>query len=157
MTDAIKAAMTASITEVLETMFFMSTEISQDMAPADYFCTLEGKTFGGQIGFRGPSSGRYFILIPETVLATMTESFMAMEQDQIGEEHLGAMIKEVLNMVAGNTFSTYNPDQVYELGIPEMVPPETIAKALAEAGGGTNFLLVDTIEGALGLAVALIN
>ncbi len=139
MKDGIKAAMAASLGCVLETMFFMST-------------ALKGRAFGGQIDFSGPSSGRFFILIPETALVAMTESFLTLERGQIEDRHLGGMIKEVLNMVAGNTFSTYNPDHVYDLGIPERVPAETVARVLAETGAEPNFLIVDTSDGRVALA-----
>ncbi len=71
MKDGIKAAMAASLGCVLETMFFMSTEISEEGTPADFFRALKGRAFGGQIDFSGPSSGRFFILIPETALVAM--------------------------------------------------------------------------------------
>lgn len=152
MKDGIKAAMAASLGCVLETMFFMSTEILEEGAPADYFRALKGRAFGGQIDFSGPSSGRFFILIPETALVAMTESFLTLERGQIEDRHLSGMIKEVLNMVAGNTFSTYNPDHVYDLGIPERVPAETVARVLAETGVEPNFLIVDTSDGRVALA-----
>jgi hypothetical protein len=153
MQDTMKTAMSTSIGDVLETMFFMSTEISEEETPADYFRSLKDRAFGGQIDFRGPSSGRFLILIPETALYAMTESFLALERDKIEERHLGGMIKEVLNMVAGNTFSTYNPDHVYELGIPKRVSSETVAKALTEPRGEPDFLMVDTTDGRLALAL----
>lgn len=153
MQDAIKAAMTAAIGGVLETMFFMSTEILDEATPAEYFRSLKGRTFGGQIDFKGFSSGRCFILIPEQALYVMTKSLLALEPDKIQERHLGGVIKEVLNMVAGNTFSTYNPDHVYELGIPKRVSPETVVRLLAEPGGELDFLMVDTIDGRLALAL----
>jgi hypothetical protein len=157
MQDAIKAAMTTAIGGVLETMFFMSTEISDEATPAEYFRSLKGRTFGGQIDFKGPSSGRFFILIPEQALYVMTESLLTVERDKIQERHLGGVIKEVLNMVAGNTFSTYNPDHVYDLGIPERVSAEAVAQALDESGGKAHFLLVDTIQGRLALAILQTN
>jgi len=77
---------------------------------------------------------------------------LTLERSQIEDRHLSGMIKEVLNMVAGNTFSTYNPDHVYDLGIPERVPAETVARVLAETGAEPNFLIVDTSDGRVALA-----
>jgi hypothetical protein len=153
MQDAIKAAMTTAIGGVLETMFFMSTEISDEATPAEYFRSLKGRTFGGQIDFKGPSSGRFFILIPEQALYVMTESLLTVERDKIQERHLGGVIKEVLNMVAGNTFSTYNPDHVYDLGLPKTVSLETVAQLLTAPGGEPDFLIVDTSDGRLAVAL----
>jgi hypothetical protein len=153
MKDGIQAAMSASIGYVLETMFFMSSEIGQEGTPAAYFRSLQDRTLGGRVDFRGPFGGRFFILIPETLLYGMTESFLTLERDKIEERHLGGMIKEILNMVAGNTFSSFNPDHVYELGIPELVSAETVARDLDESGGKFEFLTVETIDGRLALAI----
>lgn len=157
MKDGITAAMSASIGYVLETMFFMSAEIGQEGTPSAYFGSLKDRVLGGQVDFRGPLGGRFFILIPEALLCAMTESFLTLERDNIEERHLGGMIKEILNMVAGNTFSAYNPDHVYGLGIPELVSAETVARVLDESGGKSVFLLVDTIDGRLALAILQTN
>ncbi len=153
MKDGMQAAMSAAIGLVLETMFFMSTEISGEETPAEYFGTLKDRLHAGQIAFSGPCGGRFFILIPEAVLYAMTESFLTLERDKIEERHLSGMVKEILNMVAGNTFSAHNPDHVYELGIPERVPAEAVARALAESDREPIFLVVDTNDGRLALAL----
>jgi CheY-specific phosphatase CheX len=157
MKDGIKAAMSAATGYVLETMFFMSTEVGAEETPTAYFSSLKDGVIGGRVDFSGPFGGRFFILIPEALLYAMTESFLSLEREQIEERHLSAMIKEILNMVAGNTFSTYNPDHVYDLGIPERVSAEAVAQALDESGGKAHFLLVDTIQGRLALAILQTN
>ena len=89
MKEALKAAVTTSISEVLETMFFMTidpTEVSdwdsvvEDAAGERLFIT--------KITYQGPLSGFFLLMVPESILSAMTETFMGMDASEVSEPHL---------------------------------------------------------------------
>ncbi len=68
MKTALKTAMTASISNVLETMFFMSLEFNDQTILEAGDIPGEDKTISCRIGFKGKFSGYFILLVPEKLL-----------------------------------------------------------------------------------------
>ena len=146
MKEPLKSAMMTSISEVLETMFFMSLEIRDD-EPWDNFFRLEtGKNDACRITFRGPISGAIKVFMPQKLLKVVTENFLGQDQDSLEASHLQGTLKEIINMIAGNTFSTFDQKAVFELGIPEIIKGDA-SQAGADAGSEQVGYLIETMDG----------
>lgn len=151
MEKALKKAMTASISEVLETMFFMTIDVKEDAAP-EALCQDPGeRPFVSRISFRGKMTGYFMLMIPEDILRAMTETFMGLNAADVTITHLNGTIQEAMNMIAGNTFSTFDDTAVFDLGIPELVDFKLMADSCPTGKPEGHFLLVETFAGNLGL------
>ena len=149
----LKAAMMTSISSVLETMFFMSTDFSvpQTRNPIDL---LQSESAAAcQLEFSGPLSGSFLLVIPETLLVDMAVNFMGLEPEEIGSPQREGTIKELVNMIAGNTFSTLNNQVEFQLAIPELVDAREIT--LQTSAENEIELLTETTGGCLAVKVIL--
>ncbi len=152
---ALKEAMTTSISEVLETMFFMSLEISEEKNFSQFLRESPKNLFASRLGFNGPISGYYLLFVPQNVLTDMATNFMGLEEDEIGRDHLNGTIKEITNMVAGNSFSHYDDQAVFKLEIPEIVELQSITAVAENPGENDQFILIDTLDGQLAINVVV--
>ncbi len=145
MMKRLKQAMMDSISEVLETMFFLPNEISDGQQP-DFMAAMLESARICRIDFSGPISGFLFVCMPADLLKKITENFLGQAPETLLESHFIGTIQEIANMAAGNTFSKFDAQTSYELSIPEMIDKEQI-------GGIEIFLQVETIEGLLGIGL----
>lgn len=153
MKEALKTAMMTSISEVLETMFFMTIDLNES-ATADMMLQDPGaRPFISRIGFRGKLTGCFIFIVPENILRAMTETFMGLDADVVTETHLHGTVQEAINMIAGNTFSNLDDQAVFDLDIPELIDMKTAAAACPEKAPETHFLLIETFAGRLELKV----
>jgi len=152
MKEALKAAMTTSISEVLETMFFMTIEITEGTEWSDLTNPIhDGKRFASKINFHGPLSGSFFLIVPESILSAMAEMFMGMEAGEVTQTHLSGTISEAINIIAGDTFSKLDDQAVFDLEIPELMETESLASIAQPLGKETIFFRIETPDGDLGL------
>ena len=142
----LKAAMTASISEVLETMFYMPLEFEDQgdalkrgilNAPDLVICKLD---------FKGKLSGHFIMIIPENVLISMARDFMGEDRNTIKRIHTEGIIKEVVNMVVGHMFSTIDDTNDFHLGIPQIIENGGILKELSE-NIPESHVVAESIEG----------
>jgi CheY-specific phosphatase CheX len=153
MKEALKTAMMTSISEVLETMFFMTIDLNEN-ATADVLLQDPGALpFISRIGFRGKLTGFFVFIVPENILSAMTETFMGLDTDTVTETHLQGTVLEAINMIAGNTFSNLDDQAVFDLDIPKLIDIKTATAACPEDTPEGYFLLVETFAGKLGLKV----
>ena len=145
--------MTTSISEVLETMFFMTIDVNEDATPNSFLQEPGENPFVSRIHFQGKVSGFFLLMIPENILRAMTETFMGLDPDTVTESHLKGSVQEAINMIAGNTFSTLDDTAVFDLGIPELTDLETVSAACPDETAEEHFLLIETFAGKLGLKV----
>jgi CheY-specific phosphatase CheX len=110
-----------SISEVLETMFFL---------PIDHTDMVEAIVFNGavkdhtelvEISFSGMFSGTFLLVIPDDLAMFLTASFLGSIEDEVLPVHISETKKEMANMIAGNTFTHFNDQIEFDLGIPEIV------------------------------------
>jgi CheY-specific phosphatase CheX len=153
MKEALKTAMATSISEVLETMFFMTIDLNETVTPEIMLQDSGPPPFISRIGFHGKLSGFFLLIVPENILRAMTETFMGLETDAVTETHLRGTVQEAINMIAGNTFSNMDDQAVFDLDIPELIDLKTAAAVCPEETPEAHSLLVETFAGKLGLKV----
>ncbi len=148
----LKMMMTTSISEVLETMFFMALEFDDYATLEDSGLLNEDNVRSCILSFNGDFSGHFTIFIPETILVTMAIDFMGEEKENITREHSDGIIKEVINMVAGNMFAALDNQAEFDLGIPEMVDSGSFLSEIAKSQP-KDLVLAESIDGHLGFAI----
>lgn len=109
-----------SISEVMETMFFLPVE-EGETKPLSALGSKDLIDFGcTALSFSGEKiSGRLVMGVSKTLLTEMTENFMGELEDNLKPEHLTGTLKEMLNMVCGNALRKLDAKDLFELGIPE--------------------------------------
>jgi CheY-specific phosphatase CheX len=152
MKEALKTAMMTSISEVLETMFFMTIEATDVKQWADInIDVINEKHFISRIEFSGPLSGAFIFTVPHDILSGMTEMFMGLEAGEVTETHLSGTISEAINMIAGNTFSILDDQAVFNLEIPELVDAQSLSDTDGKTEKEALYLRIETPDGRLGL------
>ena len=155
MKTALKTAMTASISKVLETMFYMSLEFNDGDTLEAGVIKRAKKTIACRIDFEGKFSGYFILFIPEKLLFDMTESFMGLDRNDITDEHSSGIIKETINMLAGSTLSGFDDKIVFQLSIPEIVDTGKAAESRKGQGEEEIVVVTETIEGHLALKAVI--
>lgn len=153
MKEALKTAMMTSISEVLETMFFMTFDLKENAATDELPHSSEVPLFISKIGFHGNFSGYFLLMIPENILRTMTVTFMGLDEGEITETHLNGTVLEAINMIAGNTFSNLDNQAIFDLGIPELIDKTTAAQSCSDKTQEEFFFLIENYDGRIELKV----
>ncbi len=118
---ALKTAMTDSISEVLETMFFLPLDMDDADTPQTLWPSKDEDIRVSQLNFNGPFSGRFYFFIPNSLAVSITTSFLGIAEDDLAGEQLSETVNEIINMMAGNTFSKFDDQQVFDLDVPMSV------------------------------------
>ena len=113
-------AMTTSISEVMETMFYLPVEPG-GQASLESCGILSQPCTAGHLTFKGDVSGSLFIVFPDDVAAEMTQNFMGETSEDLKDEFISGTVTETVNMVCGNALKKMDSSIAYELGIPERV------------------------------------
>lgn len=114
--SSLMKAMKNSISNVLEKMFFLTLEVSESRG-SNYFTGMNN-IICSRLMFKGQLSGQFFLYIPGALANTMTADFLGMEKKDISNDEVIGTLKEIINMIAGNTFALYDDKAVFNLGIP---------------------------------------
>ena len=146
MKKILMTAMKTSISEVLETMFYLPVEFKEestrgemDKAETDKACQLK---------FRGDCSGSVTLIVPLELLSEMTGNFTGEPGENCREEDLLGTLTEALNMVCGNALSKTDSKKPFELDIPRVIDAAGIPESL-------QFAIMETINSTLAINVAL--
>ena len=127
MKKILMTAMKTSISEVMETMFFLPIEFGQESTLAK--CGMDKKnTMACRLVFTGDASGSLILLAPESLVAEMAENFMGESKEHLTSEHLSGTLTEMLNMVCGNALSKADSKVPFEMGIPKMMDTTKISE-----------------------------
>ncbi len=112
-------ALEASISDVLETMFFCTFAVENpgDQGPGPEESDASG-WLAARIDFGGALKGSMCLRLPHGLAAVLTADFLGVEQDMVDDRQVGEMVKEILNMIAGNTFTRFDSGMTIDLGIP---------------------------------------
>lgn len=152
---ALKNAMKVSISEVLETMFFMPLEEAEIKMDSALLQTPLNKLACARLIFQGPFSGEVIFLLPHTLAYSLTADFMGQDPNETGPEDMEGTLKELLNMICGKMLSLYDSKAVFKLGIPEKINlAEPLHNFLNTENDAIN-LIFDTMEEQLALHLAL--
>lgn len=151
--EKLMTAMQTSISEVLETMFFLPVDF---LGPSESLCqSLNDETVvAAKLGFYGPASGIFRLKVPENLARRISADFLGINPVEITAEDVAGTVKEMINMLVGNTFSIYDAETVFDLMVPEM---EAVGKAYAQHEGGENTITIDidTLENRMVLELAV--
>ena len=112
-------ALQTSISEVMETMFFLPVEFGRESTLAQ--SGMDKKSMACRLDFTGDVSGHLILVVPETLVAEMSENFMGEPLENLTPEHLAGTVTEMLNMVCGNALRKTDAKTPFELGIPKMM------------------------------------
>ncbi len=151
----LKTAMMASISNVLETMFFMPIEFDEQVDLEAVGLIGEGKTTVCSLNFKGKFSGYFILFMPEKLLFTITENFMGMEKDEINKDHINGTVKELLNMVAGGTFTNFDDTLDFQLGIPDRIHLDSLPESDQKTGDNEILVVIETTQGYLAIKMVL--
>ena len=148
-------AMKTSISDVLETMFFMPLEFSDPVELGPYVEDPAKELLGSKLDFGGPFSGSIFLLLPSGLAQVMTANFLGEEKERVTRNQVTDTIKEIVNMITGKMFSVYDHEAIFELGLPVIIdPPEALAER--PAGAEDEILIsVDTVDASLVVKMTL--
>ena len=138
MKKILMTAIKTSISEVMETMFFLPVEFGRESVLDQ--CGMEKEnTVTCQLAFEGDISGYLILFAPKTLIEQMAEDFMGEPRENLTDEHLTGTLTEMLNMICGNALSKIDSKVPFELGIAKMIDKtETLGKEV--------FTIVETTE-----------
>ena len=140
-------AMMTSISEVMETMFFLPVEFDGETTLSECGLNKE-KTLACRLTFNGDVSGGLAILAPENLAAEMAENFMGESREHLTEEHLSGTLTEMLNMACGNALSKIDSKVPFELGIPDVIDESEITEK-------DIFTIVETTDSKMAIALKI--
>ena len=112
---ALIRAMKNSISEVLETMFFLPVDFSDTVNAEEIQMSVT------KLDFSGPFSGSFVLFIPEEFAVSLTANFLGKDKEKVSEDNVIETSKEVINMIAGSTFANLDDQAVFDLDIPENI------------------------------------
>ncbi len=118
---ALITAMKDSISNTLEMMFFLPLDLSGDMSRSEIINNAKGDIINCKIEFNGPFSGYYQFFIANDLAKTVSADFLGNDKSEITKEQSTETVLEIINMVAGNTFSTYDNQSIFDLGMPKII------------------------------------
>ena len=130
-----------AISNVMETMFFEPLQIiEKDMTLQEWFSD-NSSIIGATLGFSGPLTGSFYLLIPVTAADEIVSNFLGIDMGEIDDEQRMDTVKEALNMIGGGSFSLFDKDGEFKLSIPELMSKEKCAyDQLGHIKGDTIFL-----------------
>lgn len=141
--SAMTEAMKASISEVLEQMFFMPIDF---VAPDKVGAEQHGEEMvAAKIGFNGVPGGTLMLLIPLALAQSVTADFLGTLPQNLSVDQVTGTVLEMTNMLAGSTLSIYDHQALFDLQIPELITPED-AQALTAGGGDEIVIGIQTLE-----------
>jgi len=131
--EALITAMKVSISEVLEKMFFLPLDFPEAGNEKEFMELKADEIMISKLNFSGPLSGYFQFFIPRGLAFSIAASFMGIGEDSISREHVTETVKEIINMFAGNTFSIFDSQSVFDLDIPELIDSEKEGKENVES------------------------
>jgi CheY-specific phosphatase CheX len=137
MKTQLMTAIQTSISEVMETMFFLPVEFGPESTLAE--SGMDEKKMACELRFTGQFSGHLILMAPEILVAEMAQNFMGESLENITPEHLDGTLTEMLNMVCGNALRKIEIETPFELGIPKKIDGSTGFETQA-------FTIVETTE-----------
>jgi chemotaxis protein CheY-P-specific phosphatase CheC len=153
-TEKLESATKRSISEVLEKMFFLPVDFPEKSGETGLDLSGRGKYMITRLRFKGPFSGHFLFMIPEELTPSLAAGFLGEEERHVTHEQRADTIKEILNMIVGNTFNILDDHAVFDLDIPEMVDAVDATKTRS-GGVGEVYIPVQTIESSLAVQVVI--
>jgi len=137
-----------SISDVLETMFFLPVDFDNFVSLDEFWDLDKDKIIAAKLNFDGPFSGYCVLYIPERLSVSITADFMGKEEKDISNEQARRTLMEITNMIAGNAFSLYDLEAVFNLGVPELVGLDNFHKDVTGSENSIS-IAIDTLQNRL--------
>jgi CheY-specific phosphatase CheX len=122
---AMTKAMTASISEVLEQMFFMPVDF---LAPdaARSAPESDNASIIAKLGFGGEPGGTFILQVPVVTARSATSDFLGIAPLDLSDDQVTGTVLEMVNMLAGSTLSIYDRHALFDLRIPELISSQDV-------------------------------
>lgn len=146
--EILTSAMKNSISNVLEIMFFLPVDFDNSIPLSESWDLDKDKIIVARLDFDGPLSGYCTLCIPEKLLVSITADFMGKEEKEISSEQARGTLMEINNMITGNVFSLYDPETVFDLGVPKLVGLDDFRKDFNDSEDRIS-IAIDTLENRL--------
>jgi CheY-specific phosphatase CheX len=153
--EALKEATKISISEVLETMFFLPLEASESEGGEDLSQIPKDQLTGASLKFSGPITGKVVFLLPITLARSLTSDFLGEEDAEVGPDEMEGTIKEIVNMITGKALSLTDGKAVFKLGIPEGADITEDLNSFFSEDDNAFTLLFNAIEHQLALRICI--
>ena len=114
-------AMKNSISEVLETMFFLPIDFPDVALLKNLWNSEQDDIITARLNFSGFFSGHCVFYITRKMAVSITADFTGEDEESISDDQVKETVKEITNMIAGSTFSNYDEKSAFNLEIPELV------------------------------------
>ena len=152
----LKTAMKHSISDVLETMFFLPLDFSDTHDVFELWNMEKIEIIAAKLNFNGPISGCAVFCIPKRVALSITADFMGKNEEEVSDDQVYGSVKEIINMIIGNTFSLYQPKAAFNLGIPELVKFDEVSKDLSNPEKKIS-IIIETLENYLAFQMNIVT
>ncbi|MCK5541193.1 MAG: chemotaxis protein CheX [Desulfobacterales bacterium] len=136
-----------SISEVLETMFYLPVEFREKLSPEKIGSIKKEIKIGCSLKVSGSFSAIFQLFIPDPLLLNMTQNFMGEDPENCTEEYLNGTLKESLNMIIGNALKNIDTKTPPDLDIPEIIDISCL--------GTDSLIAIETIDGTMIMEIKL--
>jgi CheY-specific phosphatase CheX len=147
-------AMKASISNVLETMFYQMVQIVDDDCSLQAWFAQNRSLLGATLNFAGPSEGMFYVIIPIEVANEITANFLGLDAGEIDAGQRTDTVKEALNMISGGMLAIFDPKGAFKLGIPEMMTDDDLSHDKLKDLHG-DVILLETVDNRLAAAITV--
>lgn len=152
--DAMTKAMKASISDVLEQMFFLPIDIVDGGEPDNPAGPDDQTLVTAGVAFEGVLAGRFSLTIPSDLAVSITADFLGTLPEELALDQVRETVKEMINMLAGNALSIYDADSAINLRIPEILTG-TKDTPNQSADGDTIGIDIETLDSRMRLELSL--
>jgi len=143
--DSLTIAVKNSISDVLEKMFFLPIDFLDTHTDEENQGSTSKEELICTVKFEGPFSGYFLIGMSNKLALHITSYFLGQDIDLITTDQINEAIKEVINMIAGNTLSSYDEHSVFNLGLPKITGSFEAGKNFSNPKENI-FIAVNTLE-----------
>jgi len=154
--ESLTTAMKTSISNVLETMFFLPMDFPDAVNKKEFWTGKTGQIMAIRLDFDGPFCGYCVLYMPKKMAVSMAADFMGIDAEGIPDDQIIGTVMEVTNMITGNTFSLYDEEAVFDLKIPGLVRPANFKEVFV---GYKNdiFVVIDSLENRMAFQMSIKN
>jgi CheY-specific phosphatase CheX len=141
---AMTEAMRASISEVLEQMFFMPVDfITPDTARQDPE-PVDGSIIA-KLGFSGSLAGTFMLQVPRPLAQSVSADFLGTAPSSLSDSDVAGTVLEMANMLVGGALSIYDSQTLYDLQIPQLISKQDMGAFTGQCCDGI-VIRVQTLE-----------
>lgn len=140
------SAMKTSISDVLETMFFLPIDFPSQLPAGKLFDIQQDKILAVKLDFDGPIKGTSLLGLYRQKATAIAADFLGIETGSVTLEKATETVMEIINMIVGNTLSSYDQQAVFNLNIPEPFESDSFLREIHEPDNEM-LIIIDTLGG----------